>query len=94
MNNLSTLNEENSFFIVDLTPDRSIIPTSYTLRNRNSSMYVMLNWVIEASNDGLHFVELDRRINLEGGDAANLQLTASLKVKGAAHTYAITNNFN
>lgn len=59
--NLRTLNEFNSFFGVDLGEDRFLIPTAYTLRNRNSSSHVLLNWVLEGSNDKIQFEILDSR---------------------------------
>ena len=60
--NLRTENEENSFFGVDLGKNRSLVPTAYSLRNRNSSSHVMLCWNLEASNDKINFEILDTRI--------------------------------
>ena len=60
--NLRTENEENSFFGVDLGENRTLSPTAYSLRNRNSSTHVMLCWNLEASNDKIHFEILDTRI--------------------------------
>lgn len=59
--NLRTLNEPYSFFGVDLGEDRYLIPSAYTIRNRNSSSHVMLNWSLEGSNDKLNFEVLDTR---------------------------------
>lgn len=42
--NFSTLNEPFSYIGVDLGEERYLFPTAYTIRNRNSSTYVMLNW--------------------------------------------------
>ena len=60
--NLRTENEENSFFGVDLGENRTLVPTVYSLRNRNSSSHVMLCWNLEASNDKINFEILDTRI--------------------------------
>ena len=60
--NLRTLNEPFSYFGVDLGEDRFIMPTGYTIRNRNSSSHVLLNWTLEGTNDKVNFEILDRRI--------------------------------
>ena len=60
--NLRTQNEENSFFGVDLGQERFLIPTSYSIKNRNASSHVMLSWNLEASNDKINFEILDTRI--------------------------------
>ncbi len=62
--NCRTLNEPFSFFGVDLGEGRHLIPTCYSLRNRNSSTHVLMNWHLEASNDKVHWTILDRRIYL------------------------------
>ena len=60
--NLRTENEENSFFGVDLGSNRTLVPSAYSIRNRNSSSHVMLCWNLEASNDRINFEILDTRI--------------------------------
>ena len=60
--NLRTENEEFSFFGVDLGQNRKLIPTAYSIRNRNSSTHVLLCWELEGSNDKINFEILDRRI--------------------------------
>ena len=60
--NLRTENEESSFLGVDLGENRTLVPTAYSIRNRNSSTHVMLCWNLEASNDKIHFEILDTRI--------------------------------
>ena len=60
--NLRTENEENSFFGVDLGNNRTLVPSAYSIRNRNSSSHVMLCWNLEASNDRINFEILDTRI--------------------------------
>ena len=60
--NLRTQNEENSFFGIDLGPERFLIPSCYSIKNRNSSSHVMLCWNLEGSNDKINFEVLDTRI--------------------------------
>ena len=42
--NCRTLDEPLSFFGVDLGPDRRLLPTLYTLRNRGETTHVLLSW--------------------------------------------------
>ena len=60
--NLRTENKENPFLGVDLGENKTLVPTAYTIRNRNSSIHVLLCWNLEASNDRIHFEILDTRI--------------------------------
>jgi hypothetical protein len=60
--NLRTENEENSFFGVDLGENKHLIPTCYSIKNRNSSSHVMLCWNLEGSNDKINYEILDTRI--------------------------------
>ena len=60
--NLCTENEENSFLGVDLGPNRNLIPTLYSIRNRDSSSNVLLSWNLQGSNDKIHFEVLDTRM--------------------------------
>ena len=60
--NLRTENEENSFFGVDLGENRYLIPSCYSIKNRNSSSHVMLCWNLEGSNDKINYEILDTRI--------------------------------
>ena len=70
--NLCTENEENSFFGVDLGPNRYLLPTLYSIRNRDSSSNVLLNWDLQGSNDKIHFTILDkRRFSIENGNENN-----------------------
>ena len=66
--NLSTENEENSFFGIDLGPNRNLIPTSYSLRNRDSNTNVLLCWNFQGSNDKINFEILDKRIFMSETD--------------------------
>ena len=70
--NLCTENEENSFFGVDLGPNRYLLPTLYSIRNRDSSSNVLLNWDLQGSNDKIHFTILDkRRFSIENENESN-----------------------
>ena len=60
--NLRTENEEFSFLGVDLGQNRRLIPSAYSIRNRNSSTHVLLCWELEGSNDKINFEVLDTRI--------------------------------
>ena len=66
--NLSTENEENSFFGVDLGPNRYLIPTSYSIKNRDSDTNVLLCWNFQGSNDKINFEILDKRIFMSETD--------------------------
>lgn len=72
--NCRTLNEPFSFFGVDLGEGRFLIPTCYSIRNRNSSTHVLMNWHMEASNDKVNWVILDRRIYLSDNLNYNLEM--------------------
>ena len=58
--NLRTLNEAYSYFGVDLGEDRNLIPSCYSIKNRNSPAHVLLCWVLEASNDKVKFETIGR----------------------------------
>jgi E3 ubiquitin-protein ligase HECTD1 len=64
--NCRTHNEPYSFYGVDLGKDRCLMPTVYTIRNRNSTTHVMMNWTFEGSNDKVDWFELDRRTHMTG----------------------------
>lgn len=66
VSNCRTHNEPYSYFGIDLGKDRSLLPSVYTIRNRNSTTHVMMNWVFEASNDKVNWCELDRRMYMTG----------------------------
>jgi len=99
--NLRTLNEPFSFFGVDLGEGRKILPTCYTIMNRNSSTHVLMNWHFEGSNDKLNWTILDRRVympsQLDSGDVQeNYQvdddIIESLCQKQATNTWGIDQN--
>ena len=72
--NLRTENEEFSFFGVDLGHNRRLLPTAYSIRNRNSSTHVLLCWELEGSNDKINFEILDTRIFLSENYDINKKL--------------------
>ena len=43
-----------------------MLPSCYTIRNRNSTTNVLMNWHFEASNDRVNWAVLDRRVYLTG----------------------------
>lgn len=92
MLNLRTLNEPNSYFGVDLGEERFLIPTCYSIRNRNSSSHVMMNWVLQGSNDKLNFETLDTRLFLHNDNRVSQSLEKDrslLKTPGCTSTWGI-----
>jgi hypothetical protein len=90
--NCRTLNEPFSFFSVDLGQGRTLAPTCYSLRNRNSTTHVLVNWHFEASNDHINWVLLDRRIYLSEDPSYNQSVAQEqdqLCQKGATSTWGI-----
>ena len=87
--NSRTQNEPFSYYGVDLGEGRGLLPTCYTIRNRNSTTHVLMNWHIEGSNDKVNWVILDRRIYLTGHDSDTEDEQKALKQKGAASTWGI-----
>lgn len=80
---------------VDLGVNRYIIPTSYTIRNRNSSHHVLLNWVLEASVNGKEWFWIDKRIHMTEDEELNNSLAnerEELKQKGFTSTWGIDDN--
>ena len=53
--NCRTINEYSAFMGVDLGKDRHFLPSMYTIRNRNCSQFVLLNWMFQASNDKVNW---------------------------------------
>lgn len=72
--NLRTLNEQQSFFCVDLGQDRFLCPSCYSIKNRSSSSHVMLMWTLEGSNDKVNFETLDTRCFVSSDPRIDLQL--------------------
>ena len=98
--NLRTLNEPFSFFGVDMGEGRKLLPTCYTIMNRNSSSHVLMNWHLEGSNDKLNWTILDRRVympdQLESGDYQHEyideELLESLCQKQGTNTWGVDQN--
>jgi hypothetical protein len=44
---------------VNLGNNRYVLPRFYTLRNRDSLKYILVNWALEASNDETTWYTLD-----------------------------------
>ncbi len=90
--NLRTMNEPYSYFGVDLGEDRTIIPTAYSIKNRNSSSHVLLCWQVEGSNDKINFEVLDSRVFLHSDHKINSQIEKErniLKSPGCTSTWGI-----
>jgi len=64
--NCRTGNEPFSYFGVDIGQGRQLLPTCYSIRNRNVATHVLLSWHFEGSNDKVNWTVLDRRIYLTG----------------------------
>lgn len=47
--NCRTLNEPNAFMGIDFGPGRFLVPSCYTMRNRDSTRHVLLNWIFEVN---------------------------------------------
>lgn len=70
--NCRTGNEPFSYFGVDLGEQRQLLPTCYSVRNRNNTAtHTMLNWHFEGSNDKVNWTTLDRRLYLTGDPVAD-----------------------
>eukprot|EP00347_Sterkiella_histriomuscorum_P004984 403358342 len=89
--NCRTQNEPFSYFGVDLGEGRQLVPTCYTIRNRNSTTHVIMNWHLEGSNDKSNWIILDRRVylGLNDGDAQLEEEQKHLKQKGVATTWGV-----
>ena len=90
-NNLRTGNEPSSYLGIDIG-SRYLLPTAYTLRNRNSKSHVCFNWQLEASRDKVNWQMLDRRIHYTGDDSYDYTFENDrngLKTPGATSTWGI-----
>jgi hypothetical protein len=91
--NLRTLNESNSFFGIDFGEDRRLIPSCYSIKNRNSSSHVLLCWSLEGSNDKINFVNVDTRIFQNQKDVRSSQQLEKdrnlLKTPGCTSTWGV-----
>lgn len=90
---LRTDDEPNSYFGVDLGPGRLFLPNAYTIRNRNSTSHVMLNWQFEASVDRSVWKVLDRRMHFTKDPEIDIPMEKereALKQKGATSTWGVS----
>ena len=72
--------------------ERRLLPTCYTLRNRNSTSHVLRNWYFEGSQTGANWVILDARIYHSDQADRNATLEAEFKdftKSGGAMTFTI-----
>lgn len=53
--NCRTLNEPNAFMGIDFGPERYLIPSCYTIKNRDSTRHVLLNWIFEVIPPNFYF---------------------------------------
>lgn len=61
--NCCTKNEKNAYMALDLGEGRYLFPSCYTIRNRPSRKYVLMNWILEASVNNNEWYIVDKRIN-------------------------------
>ena len=90
--NCRTLDEPGSFFGVDIGPERKLLPTLYTLRNRGETTHVLLTWQFEGSNDKFNWEVLDVR-NYQSDDMREHELLQQelepFKTRGGVLTFSV-----
>lgn len=94
--NCRTLNEPNAFMGIDFGQDRYLVPSCYTIRNRDSSRHIMLNWLFEGSIDFKTWFVLDKRIHKTDDPAYNKMLEKERQMverRGATSTWSIDQNY-
>ena len=94
--NCRTLNEPNAFMGIDLGLERYIVPSCYTLRNRDSSRHIMLNWLFEGSVDFKTWFILDKRIHKTDDPAYNKLMEKERQMierRAATSTWSIDQNY-
>ena len=77
---------------IDLGVKRYINPTCYTIRNRMSSSYVMLNWLFEGSVDGKKWFIFDKRLYQTEDESYNNMVKEErqiLKRRGGSSTWGV-----
>ena len=90
--NCCTRNEKNAYMSVDLGEDRSLFPVCYTIRNRPSKKYVLMNWILEGSVNENEWYIIDKRINLTEDSHFNglmMKEREELMQKGQSSTWGI-----
>jgi hypothetical protein len=86
------LNENLSCVGVDLGEGRKLLPTCYSVRNRNSLSHILMNWHFEGSNDKTTWCILDRRIYLSDSMEYNMEVEEehrALNQKGKINTWGV-----
>ena len=94
--NCRTLNEPNAFMGIDLGQERYIIPSCYTIRNRDSSRHIMMNWLFEGSIDFKTWFILDKRIHKIEDPSYNKLMEKERQMidrRGATSTWAVDQNY-
>ena len=95
LNNITTDNQEHSFLQIDLNEDKTVLPASYSLRNRPSTTHCLSNWVLEGSTDGHQFYVLDQRVHHTQDVNYNhlmAPMQAQLTTKAAVNTFHLDPN--
>ena len=90
--NCYTDNKPFSWFMINLGDGRRLLPTCYSIRNRNASTHVLLNWHFEGSNDKVNWTVLDRRLYLTGNPSEDQAFEEEKRIlcqKGAATTWGV-----
>jgi hypothetical protein len=79
---MATDNIPNSWIQYDFK-DSQVSMRHYSLRSRNDvDSHHLINWVVEGSADGSHWVELDRRSNCRDLAGLNRIATYQISVPG------------
>jgi hypothetical protein len=94
--NCRTLNEPNAFMGIDLSEGRYLVPSCYTIRNRDSSRHIMLNWLFEGSVDFKTWYILDKRIHKTDDQSYNKIMEKERQMierRGATSTWSVDQNY-
>lgn len=94
--NCRTLNEPNAFMGIDFGPDRYLVPTCYTIKNRDSTRHIMLNWLFEGSVDFKTWFILDKRIHKTDDPSYNKIMERERQMierRGGTTTWSIDQNY-
>ena len=83
-------NERDTWLCYDFL-GRRVIPTSYSVRSYSGGVggSHLKSWVIEVSNDGYSWTQIDRRDN--NNDLNNSFVTANFKIKKKASVFSVSN---
>lgn len=94
--NCRTLNEPNAFMGIDLGQERYLVPSCYTIRNRDSGRHIMLNWLFEGSIDFKTWFILDKRIHKSDDPSYNKLMERERQMierRGATSTWSVDQNY-